>query len=259
MYSKKAISALLAAVKSSEALPPNVVWEIVELIKSLQSDSKVIPNDILQVEWAYLPILDNYHGTYPKILEQKLADDPRFFCEIIRTIFKSKNNESTTSISEKEKQIAENAYRLLSEWRISPGTKQDGSFIGQDFISWLNVMKTESAKTGHLEIAMTMLGHVLIHAPPDPSGLWIDQFVAETLNSKDAEDIREGYLNGRYNARGVHMFSAGVEEKSAEEYRKQSEELESHGYHRFALTLKTLAQLYERDADYAASEDPFDE
>jgi hypothetical protein len=54
------------------------------------------------------------------------------------------------------------------------------------------------------------------------------------------------------------LFSAGREERElAERYRQQADEVEVHGYHRFATSLRGLASQYEWQAEREATRDPF--
>jgi hypothetical protein len=108
---------------------------------------------------------------------------------------------------------------------------------------------------------MTMLGHALIHVPPDSDGLWIHRSAATALNAKDAEDMRNGFLAELYNSRGVHWVDpTGTPERElATEYRAQAEAVENAGYHRLATVLRDLAVSYEREADGVASRAQFDE
>ena len=234
---------------------------IVEVIKALQDDPDTNPDDLFQVEWAFLPLLDRHHGESPKLLEQRLADDPAFFCEVIRTVFQSKKEERPVEEpTEQQENIARNAYRLLSEWRTPPGSQKDGAFNGDALTTWLEDVKAACTESGHLEIASEKVGHVLIHAPPDPDGLWIHHSAAAALNSKDANDMRDGFQIELFNSRGVHGFTAGREERElAEKYRRQADEIESRSYHRLASSLRDLAASYERDAERDASRDPFDD
>jgi hypothetical protein len=157
------------------------------------------------VEWAYLPLLDRHKNASPTLLEQRLATEPGFFCEVIRLVFRSKKEEHTLEEATEEKEkIAGNAYRLLSEWRTPPGCKSDGTYDGVALSRWLDEMKKECLETGHLEIALTMLGHSLIHVPSDPGGLWIHRSAASALNAKDASDMRNGFRTELYNSRGAH-------------------------------------------------------
>jgi len=252
---------LLASINSIKDLSQIDQYEISELIKALQEDPRTNPNDLFSVEWAYLPLLDHPGSRVSaKSLDSKLANDPKFFCEIIRTAFRSKKDKGKpVELTEKEKNIAMNAYRLLGEWKIPPGTKSDGSYDGNRVTKWYNAVKKECMKTGHLEIAMIHFGQVLIYTPKDPDGLWIHRSAAKILNAKDAKDIREGYRVALFNSRGVFVFSEGKEERNlAEKYKDDAEQVESQGYFRFAETLKKIATSYEQDAHRAENVDPFD-
>jgi hypothetical protein len=126
---------------------------------------------------------------------------------------------------------------------------------------WLEAVKKECSETGHLEIAMTMLGHSLIHVPSDPGDLWIHRSAAAALNARDAEDMRNGFRTELYNSRGVHWVdpTGAPERELATKYRAQAEAVENAGYHRLATTLRELAMSYEREADGVASRERFDE
>ena len=190
----QSVKALLAAVSSAEPSYSMDTYHIIEVIKALQDDSGTDPDDLFQVEWAYLPLLDRHHGASPKLLENRLASDPAFFCKVIRIIYRSKkDDESKKAPSEKDRSIATNAWRLIHEWRIPPGTQPDGSFSREQFAQWLEHTKEACADTGHLEVALTHIGQVLFYCPPDPQRLWIDQTAADALNEKDAEKVRSGF------------------------------------------------------------------
>ena len=261
LNSQQAIRALLAALDSSEGAHTMDVYDVVEVIKALQDDESTNQDDLFRVEWAYLPLLDRHQGAYPKFLEQRLADYPEFFCEVIRTIFRSKKeDQKVKETTEQQKNIATNAYQLLHHWKIPPGTQKDGTFNGGELNTWIERVKTKCTESGHLEIALTMVGHVLIHTPPDPDGLWIHHSAAAALNSKDANDMRDGFTTQLFNSRGVHGFTVGREERQlAERYRKQADEVETKGYHRLANSMRMLASSYERDAEREAERDPFED
>lgn len=259
---EKAARALLGALESKESPHATDSHEILEIIKALQKAPDTNTDDLFKVEWAYLPLLDRLRDASPQLLSRRLATEPKFFCEVIRLVFRSKGEpQPVDQPTEPQRKIATNAYRLLNEWCISPGMQADGSFNGDEFATWLDEVKKECAETGHLEIAMTMLGHVLIHVPADESGLWIQHSVAAALNAKDAEDMRKGFSTELYNSRGVHYVDpTGKPERDlAEKYRAQAEAVEDVGYHRFAGTLRALAESYEREAENVSSRGRFDD
>lgn len=258
----KAVRALLAALDSSESAHSMDAYKIVEVIKALQNEPGTNPDDLFRVEWAYLPLLDLHHDASPKLLERRLANEPGFFCEVIRLVFRSKKEEHPSEESTDERQkIATNAYRLLSEWRLPPGCREDGTYDGDALAAWLDAVKKECSETGHLEIAMTMVGHALIHVPPDLDGLWINRFAAEALNAKDAGDMRDGFRAELYNSRGVHRVdpTGKPERELADKYRAQAEAVEGAGYHRLTTTLQELAGSYEREAERVSLKEPFDD
>jgi len=258
---QQAVRALLAGVNSSESVYSIDTHNVIDLIKGLQDDPNTNPDDLFQVEWAYLPLLDRLHGAPPKTLEQRLADDPGFFCDIIRIVFRSKNDESAAKeVTQQQKDMAANAYHLLRGWQTPPGSQRSHPFDGSTLSAWLIKVNESCAESGHLKVALIMVGHVLVYTPPDPDGLWIHHSAAAALNAPDATDMREGFQTELFNSRGVHGFTAGKEERElAKKYRTQAEAVESHGYHRLADSLRRLAASYERDAEHEESRDPFDD
>lgn len=248
----RSVKALLAAVSSAEPSNSMDIYHIVEIIKALQDDPDIDPEDIFQVEWVYLPLIDRDHSVSPKLLENRLASDSSFFCEVIRFIYRSnKEDKSEKEPSEQEKSIAINAYKLLRGWRTPPGMQPDGVFSQEHFIEWLKQTKETCAEAGHLELALIHIGQVLIHCPPDPQGLWIDQNVARELNAKDAEEMRNGFSSAIFNSRGAHIIdpTGKPERELAEKYRQQANDAENASFQRLAVSLRSLADSYDGEAD----------
>jgi hypothetical protein len=257
----RTVQALLAAAHSQETPNSMDIYEIVELIKALQTDETTNADALFQIEWAFLPLLDEHRQASPRLLSRRLADSPAFFCEVVRLAFKSKNEDrSSEDITETKKRVAGNAYELLREWHVPPGLRNDGTFDGKAFREWLDAVGKECAATGHLEIAMDMAGHVLIYVPAGPDGLWIHHSVAAALNRDDIEDLRNGFRAALFNSRGVHWLdpTGKPERELADKYRTQAEAVDSAGYYRFAATLRELAGSYDREAERASSREPFD-
>lgn len=250
--SNQCVRALLAAPSSSESKYAMDGYNIVELIKYLQEEPSVNQDDLFRVEWAYVPLLDRDGGAAPQLLESRLANDPEFFCEVIRLIYRSKKEgQSQKEPTEESKAIATNAWRLLNEWKTPPGTQQDGTFSEERFTKWLQSVAEACTESGHLEVALINIGKVLIHTPPDPDGLWIRRSVAAALNDREADDMRDGYRTGTYNSRGVHWVdpTGKPERELADQFRSQAEDVENAGFQRFAVTFRGLADGYDREAE----------
>jgi hypothetical protein len=254
-----AVRTLMESLKAIEPSSGFNHHAILELIKWLQDNPKTEPDALFRVEWAYLPLLDHHFDRTPKILEGRLASDPNFFCEVIAIVFRSeKKDRKDHEPTEHEQNIAQNAYRLLHGWQTAPGKVPDGAFDGDVFSKWLVTVKAKTKESGHFRIAMSQIGQVLAHAPPDPDDLWIHRSVAEALNDKDANEMRSGFTVKLFNLRGVHGFSGGKEELAiAEGYHQKAEALEENGYHRIATAMRELAKGYERDAEREAQRNPY--
>ncbi len=246
------IRALLAALSYPDQIHSMDAYRIQELIKQLQENSEVSFDELSRIEWNYLPLLEAQGNTIPRTLEKRLATEPEFFCEVIRLIYRSDKEEAKSKeISDAEKSRARNAWHLLHGWRYVPGVQDDGDLDAAQFTNWLERTKEISEETGHLEVTLTQVGHVLIHCPPDPAGLWIHTTVADALNQHDVDPMRSGYSSGAYNARGVHWVdpTGKPELELAEKYHKKAEDVENAGFQRFAVTLRNLAKGYEKESE----------
>ncbi len=250
------VRALIAALSSDEPTYTIDEHDIVVLIKFLQADSSVNEDEKVLVEWAYLPLL-NQLGVAPLLLENKLANDPEYFCEVIQMIYRSKKEDQPTKKTTKEsKAKATNAWHILYEWKTPPGVQKDEAFNEEHFTEWLQRVKLLSTESGHLEVALTHVGQVLIHVPADPDGLWIHRAVADALNHRAANKLRDGFRMGTFNSRGFHVVdpTGKPEIELAEKFRSKAEKVENAGYQRFSVTLRDIADGYTREAERIVAE-----
>lgn len=248
--SQQAIRVLRAMLQSPQE--PNKIdyHALIEVIKELQSDPSSNHDELLGIEWAFLPLLDRFHGASPILLERRLANDPAFFCDVIRTAFKSKKVDlPVEEPAEFKKQNAANAYRLLTNWRVPPGAQEDGTYNSDALKIWLKRVKEICCESGHLEIALTMIGQVLFNTPADSDGFWMNTTTASILNAKDAKKMRIGFQTAVIASRGVYTCTGGEEErKLAEKYRIRAEETEARKFHRLAETFRDISDIYEQEA-----------
>jgi len=256
-----ALQALMGSLSSlkESGLPDQ--HHVTEVIKWLQENEPEDSDELFQIEWNYLPLLNRIYDVAPKFMESRLANKPEFFCEVISAIFRSdKVDRTERETSENEKNIAKNAFQLLHGWRTIPGTMADGSFDGTRFSKWLSDVKRLTTDSGHFKIAMSQLGEALAYSPSDPNGLWIQKDIASALNAKDVPTMRSGFTVGLFNKRGVHGFSSGNEEKQiATEYREKAIALAENGFHRLADSIRNLAEDYEHQAQRESESDLFNE
>jgi hypothetical protein len=243
--------ALLAAVNSSEPQHQMEEHSSIKLIALLQKAKDTDQSELARIEWVYLPLLEHHPGVSPKTIESEMAENSNTFCDMIRLVFRSDEaEEPVEEASPSQQNIATNAYRLLSNWKVVPGSR-DGKFSDTALIEWSQAMRENATRTGHLGISLEMFGRVLTHAPEDPSGMWIHKVVAAILDAPDAETLRDGFRVQLYNSRGAHWVDpTGAPERAlAEKYRTRAESVENAGFVRFASTLRDLAAEYDHEAD----------
>ena len=245
------VRVLLSVLSSTEQPYSDEGFFIIEIIKFLQENPEISPDDVSKIEWIYLSLLDRFHGATPKSLEKRLADDPEFFCYVIGLLYRSsKADAEQDKPSTNSETLANKAWQLLHEWRIPPGTTDEEDFNGDNFKNWVRRVKEISTESGHLEVALTHIGQVLIHCPEDTDGLWINRTVAKELNAQDAEIMRGGYQIAWFNSRGAYWVDpTGNQERDlAEKFRKKANDVENAGFWRLAANLKRLAERYDQDA-----------
>jgi hypothetical protein len=250
----RGVRALLAAVTSTEVYHSH---DAIEIIKALQEDPGSNKEDLLKIEWAYLPLLDGHHGASPKCLETSLASNPDFFCDAIRAVYRSdKEQKSDIEPTEQQKGVAHQAWRLLHEWKRVPGTVDGDGFAGDAFKRWVEAVVVACTESGHLKMALRHIGSVLIHCPSDPGGLWMHRTIADVLNDQGYEEMRRGFTSAIHDSRGVHWVDpTGKPEKElARKYLQQAEDVETAGYQRIAIALRNVAKFYEREAERVIAE-----
>lgn len=250
--SSKVVVALLQSIKTTEDVKRLDIHSFRELVDYLQNDDTVSDDDLVKIEWAYLPIINRSTNDLlqPQILDKKLANEPSFFCEIIRYAYRSKFQEERNELSESEKNIAKNSYYLLDKWGKVPGIDSEGKFDVNAFNNWFNLVRIECEESGHLEIAYRIIGRVLIFSPSNEEN-WILSELAEFLNRRELEEVRTGYRTAIINSRGVHFVDpeGKPELELARKYRTKSDEIELLGFHRFGRTLRELADGYQAEAE----------
>ncbi len=248
------IDTLIESSQSQEKIQPSQFgYHIEQLIDRLQSEDKVDTSRLARVEWLYLPLLGEDRGGSPKALEQGLADDPGFFCELIRLMFRpedpEKHHEETPD--ESKAFLAEQSHRLLKGWSTPPGTDNDGSFDPVACVAWYEKVLASLMNSGHEATGMQMAGRVLRHAQSDADGLWLHSEVAALLNRSEMHELRRGFDLGIVDGRGVHFVApdGSGEEALAKEWSEKAESIEDAGFHRLAGTLRGVAHNYEREAE----------
>lgn len=199
------------------------------------------------LEWQLLPAL-GYDGRSP-VLERRLARDPAFFTEIVSLIYKPRGAEA----GEKTPQhIASNAYRLLSQWKIVPGSTEEGGEVHAEVLAtWTDEARKLLAEADRREVGDIHIGHVLAHAQGDDDGTWPTKPVRDLIERIASPKLEEGLRLQIYNNRGATsrgLLEGGAQERGLAARYDHLAGLIREQWPRTAAVLASLAKGYEREA-----------
>lgn len=225
---------------------------VLELIEMLQNSNGVNKEDLIKIEWKYLNWLDECNGYHIVALNQEFASNPEFFCYTIQLAYKSsKDTNENPEFTEEQKSIARHASGLLRKWNLIPGMQNsEGTLESNKFYEWVKKVRDITTESGHLDIALYILGEVLFFTPVDTDGFWINRTIAEFLNKKENEEVRNGFYIKTRNSRGAHWVDPEAKEELelARMFTERADATDSGGFVRLAVTLRELAEAYEDDA-----------
>jgi hypothetical protein len=243
--------------KNREPIPNDIWYDVQQLIKKLQDDSKDDPNfdirRLASLEWGYLGFLDG-HGVSPATLHKSLQTNPSFFAEILGMIYRSRKEQSDSAETptEKQKAKAENAYTLLYNWKTIPGILEDGTVDEQILMDWVNKAREICEESGRLEICDVKVGELFARATNKESdGSWPCIPVRDVIEEIGSDALEEGFEVGTYNKRGTitrSLFEGGGQERElASQYKSYAEACEIE-WPRTASVLRRVAKSYEERA-----------
>lgn len=237
------IKVLKSFVDWKEELVSMDAYHVLELIQRVQNDDSIPIQDKTDIEWTYLDLLNGLEGHRPITLENLLAQNSEFFCELIRLSYKSDKEESEY-VSEERASKARYARMLLDVWNVLPGGDKINDFNAERFKEWFQVMRKNAEETGHLDFAMHHLGKILTKVPKDDDGFWINKEVAEILNEKNSDKLRNGLLSGFVNSTGTFTPGVGFEERMANEFHEKANAADKLGYRRLANCMRDTGDHY---------------
>jgi hypothetical protein len=249
---------LLQPASATDKPDSDIAYNIAELIGNLQQRQPPVDTTRLaRIEWAYIKLLDHDLAS-PATLLKTIHSEPQFFVDIIKAIFRPREDQGTAANEPTEEQqaTAMNAYRLLRSIEKVPGSDSDNRSVDPDALAaWITEARKSCSESGHLEICDSKIGEILAWSPPEADGTWPCIAVRDAIESVGTDDLKHGVFIGILNKRGVtsRLPTDGG----------QLERTEAHKYESFAtalshewpVTASVLRQLAEYYRDQAAEED----
>lgn len=222
-------------------------YDLTKLLDYLR-DHGIDETTIALLEWKFLQALVDESRT--PSLQRLLARDPSTYVQLIEMAFKPSTREETDEEREVNPALASNAYRMLREWRVVPGTLADGSVDGDALQQWLDEVRARLERSDRLEIGELQIGEVFAHAPTDRDNTFPTRAVREVLETAPNDRLERGFVIGLLNKRGV--TSRGLSEGGQQEYELATKYEDwaravEATYPRNARALRSVAESYREE------------
>jgi hypothetical protein len=235
-------------LKSSN--PSRLTYEVPSLFAYLDDETGVDVSHLAQLEWMYLPLLEDSRRP-AKVLPRELARDPSFFVEVISWAFRGENEEPQ-ELDEQARVRAELGFNLLDNWRIVPGLTGDSAQLDKTALNeWVAQARVQLAAGGHLKIGDQRIGHVLRYAPVDDDDMWPCGAVRDLIEKVGSPDLELGLEVEINNSRGMTergLIEGGDQERRlAEKYRAFATRAAGR-WPRTARLLRRVASAYASEA-----------
>lgn len=216
---------------------------LLDFLRTHGADEDVVAS----FEWKFLPLL-GYEPRVPS-LQNLLARDPGSFVQLVTYAFKP-NSASEGSAQDLPEGQASNAYRLLREWRVVPGTRPDGTIDADALRSWLTEATRRLNEADRLEVGELHIGEVFAYAPTDADGTFPSGPVRDVLEAAPTDRYARGFAIRLHNTRGVTSRSVtegGRQEyELAEAYETKATAIEAT-HPRTAAVLRRVAEDYRNE------------
>jgi hypothetical protein len=252
------VSRLLAQAVSESLQQPNdgnepvmFQWSVCQLLRRLDEDRDVTDAQIAQLEWMYLPLLEHSERP-PVVLHRWMSKQPAFFVEVISAMYRaySESGSDVEVVTESQKTLASQAYRLMESWTTLPGF-QDGRLDGTTLQAWVRDAHRLGVNAERGAVGDVYIGRILSHATPDQDGVWPPKPVRELLEELRNDHIENGIVSGVHNKRGVTsrgMLDGGsLERAEARQYRSWGDAVKLE-WPRTASLLERIASGFDQSA-----------
>ena len=220
------------------------VGTLLDYLATSHTDESVMA----RFEFAFFRLLE--HTRDPKVLSTELASSPGLFVDLAKRVSRGKHDPKV-ELSEREQQLANQAWWVLNGWKGYPGQRTDGSVDSNMVRSWVHDARLQFSESGRADIGDELIGESFAHAPVGQDGAWPAESIRDIIETIGSERLEVGFISGRRNARGVTTrgpYDGGTLERAlAETYRHWSKTVKSK-WPRTARMLRLIAEGYDYEA-----------
>jgi hypothetical protein len=219
----------------------------IERLLNYVREGAIEESRLMMLEWRLRPAL-RFDASSP-VLERRLASDPAFFVEVLSLCFKPRSGELESEIPQ---HVATNAYRLLDDWSIVPGSNGPKRPVdGQELNEWIDAALPQLEQADRLAVGLQIIGRVLSKSLGDDDGTWPTRPVRDLIERLRKTDVDTGLEIGVFNSRGVSsrgLTQGGEQERIlAAKYDRLAQTVADE-WPRTSSILRSLARSFESEA-----------
>ncbi|BFM45099.1 hypothetical protein NYQ10_15610 [Flavobacterium johnsoniae] len=201
--------------------------EVTSLFKEAAQREDITKDEMLNLEWLYLSVLNSYHSDYrPSQLYGELADNPHFFVDVLSwhyTPADPENIEPERKNIPKEnlEQLAQKSYELLDNFMMIPGVRSDNTIDNDVMDHWIAQVRELAQKRGRLEAADSHIGMLLAYFPEEGTGSWPPDEISAAIERINTPALKDNFAVTLINKRGSTgrgVFEGGTIEKNNAAY-----------------------------------------
>lgn len=218
-----------------------------ELLNRLEK-TEIARERLAKLEWLYLRIHEHYRR--PHLLHDELSNDPEFFVDVLKHVYRAKN-ELGSEVSEEAAALPRLGEDLLDSWKQLPG--RQGNDVDEEALrGWVNSVRELGAACDRLDLCDIYIGQSFAFAPTDPDGLWPHRVVRELIEEASSPVIESAWRTQIINNRGVtsrRLTDGGEQERGlAARYENYAEQF-SDVWPRTSAVLMMIADDYRRQGE----------
>ena len=222
-------------------------YYIGRLLDALDADN-ADEQTMARFEFAFFRLLE--HTRQPKVLYTALANQPEFFVDLAKRVYRGKN-EPPREQDDNAAQLARQAWWVLNGWTGFPGRSAGGEIDPAVLVEWVKTARLLLSESDRADIGDELIGQTFAHAPAGEDGIWPPEPIRDLLELIGSQELENGVILGRFNSRGVTTrgaYEGGKQERElAATYRAWGQAVKSKSP-RTARILRALADDYDRDA-----------
>jgi hypothetical protein len=223
------------------------------ILDQIAAYGTVDPSVLVGLEWTYYGLLRSSDRD-ATLLAAALSSVPNFFMQIISSIYRGDGEDDAELAPEEEAQrsaVAQQAYTLLDDWTLVPGSGDSGEIDAQKLNAWIDEVRALAEGSKRVDVVDQYIGRILSAAKQAPNGDWPPKVVCDVIERLNSEEVDIGFSIGLRNRRGATtrgLLEGGEQERELKSrYNELAKKLRIRAP-RTAAILRTIAGDYEVDA-----------